>query len=86
MLFQREPPSPGDVLIKRARGRGDVGRQQRTWRDYPVSRLVVALSQGGAAETRLKSLGSGDQYIVFGFVFACLEKREIMMVGFSTMC
>lgn len=51
-----------------------------------MSRLMVVLSQGGAAETRLKSLVSGDQYIVFGFVFACLEKREIMMVGFSTMC
>ena len=51
-----------------------------------MSRLVVALSQGGAAERRLKSLVSGDPHIVFGFVFACLEKREIMMVGFSTMC
>jgi len=55
-------------------------------RDSPVTRLMVALSQGGTAETRLKSLVSGDQYIVFGFVFACLENREIMMVGFSTMC
>lgn len=45
-------------------------------RDSPVTRLMVALSQGGTAETRLKSLVSGDQYIVFGFVFACLEKRN----------
>lgn len=41
-----------------------------------MTRLMVALSQGGTAETRLKSLVSGDQYIVFGFVFACLEKRN----------
>ena len=75
LLFQREPPSPGDVLIKCVRGRGDARSEQWTGEALPVSWLMVALGQGGAAETWLKSLVSGDQYIAFGFVFACLEKK-----------
>ena len=49
-----------------------------------MSGLMAFPKSSRVAETRVKSLASGGQYVVYGFVFACLEKRE--MIGFSTLC